>query len=112
MVLAYSNPKEISVSVSISQDDIAKLYVGEAASVMISDYGNYNGVIEMINPVSSSDSRTSVTYTVTVRLEGDVSGLEQNLTANVIFGNETFGEKGGRDGRSGKEEKDASDQAD
>ena len=112
MVLAYSNPKEISVSVSVSQDDIAKLYVGEAANVIISDHGNYNGVIEMINPVSSSDSRTSVTYTVTVRLEGDVSGLEQNLTANVIFGNETFGEKGGRDGRSGKEEKDASDKAD
>ena len=112
MVLAYSNPKEISVSVSVSQDDIAKLYVGETASVMISDYGNYNGVIETINPVSSSDSRTSVAYTVTVRLEGDVSGLEQNLTASVIFGNETFGEKGGRDGRSGKEEKDASDKAD
>ena len=112
MVLAYSNPKEISVSVSVSQDDIAKLYVGEAANVMISDHGNYNGVIETINPVSSSDSRTSVAYTVTVRLEGDVSGLEQNLTASVIFGNETFGEKGGRDGRSGKEEKDASDKAD
>ena len=115
MVLAYSNPKEISVSVSVSQDDIAKLYVGEAANVMISDYGNYNGVIETINPVSSSDSRTSVAYTVTVRLEGDVSGLEQNLTASVIFGNETFGENrenGGRDGRSGKDEKGASDKAD
>ena len=115
MVLAYSNPKEISVSVSVSQDDIAKLYVGEAANVMISDYGDYNGVIETINPVSSSDSRTSVAYTVTVHLEGDVSGLEQNLTATVIFGNETFGkngEKGGRDGRSGKGEKEASDKAD
>ncbi|MDE7207773.1 MAG: HlyD family efflux transporter periplasmic adaptor subunit [Lachnospiraceae bacterium] len=119
MVLAYSNPKEISVSVSVSQNDIAKLYVGEAANVVISDYGNYNGVIETINPVSSSDSRTSVAYTVTVRLDGDVSGLEQNLTASVIFGNqtkpldnETLGEKGGRDGRSGKDGKEASDKAD
>lgn len=86
MVMAYSNPKEISVSVSVSQDDIAKLYVGESANVTISEHGSYNGVIEMINPVSSSDSRTSVAYSVTVRLEGDVSGLEQNLTANVVFG--------------------------
>lgn len=86
MVMAYSNPKEISVSVSVNQDDIAKLYVGESANVTISEHGSYNGVIEMINPVSSSDSRTSVAYSVTVRLEGDVSGLEQNLTANVVFG--------------------------
>lgn len=104
MVMAYSNPKEILVSVSVSQDDIAKLYVGESANVTISEHGSYNGVIEMINPVSSSDSRTSVAYSVTVRLEGDVSGLEQNLTANVVFG-------GDRDGKSEKDGKEASDKA-
>lgn len=104
MVMAYSNPKEISVSVSVSQNDIAKLYVGESANVTISEHGSYNGVIEMINPVSSSDSRTSVAYSVTVRLEGDVSGLEQNLTANVVFG-------GDRDGKSEKDGKEASDKA-
>lgn len=121
MVMAYSNPKEISVSVSVSQDDIAKLYVGESANVTISEHGSYNGVIEMINPVSSSDSRTSVAYSVTVRLEGDVSGLEQNLTASVVFGNQinqhgstdnkTFEEKGDKNGRSGKDGKEASDKA-
>lgn len=104
MVMAYSNSKEISVSVSVSQDDIAKLYVGESANVTISEHGSYNGVIEMINPVSSSDSRTSVAYSVTVRLEGDVSGLEQNLTASVVFG-------GDRDGKSEKDGKEASDKA-
>lgn len=104
MVMAYSNPEEISVSVSVSQNDIAKLYVGESANVTISEHGSYNGVIEMINPVSSSDSRTSVAYSVTVRLEGDVSGLEQNLTANVVFG-------GDRDGKSEKDGKEASDKA-
>lgn len=121
MVMAYSNPKEISVSVSVSQDDIAKLYVGESANVTISEHGSYNGVIEMINPVSSSDSRTSVAYSVTVRLEGDVSGLEQNLTASVVFGNQinqhgstdnkAFEEKGDKNGRSGKGGKEASDKA-
>lgn len=85
-VFAYSNPEQISVSVSVGQEDIAKLYVGETASVTISDYGNYSGVIETINPVSSSDSRASVSYTVTVNLQGDVSGLDSNLTASVVFG--------------------------
>lgn len=86
IVFAYSNPEKITVSVAVSQNSIAQLSVGESAMVMISDYGNYNGVIESINPVSSSDSRTSVTYTVEVALDGDVSDLSANLTATVIFG--------------------------
>ena len=86
MVFAYSNPEQISVSVSVSQEDIAKLYVGQTASVTITDRGSYSGVIETINPISSSNSRTSVSYTVTVNLQGDVSGIDANLTANVLFG--------------------------
>lgn len=86
MIFAYSNPEQISVSVSVSQDDIAKLYVGEAASVVIDDVGTYSGVIETINPIASSNSRTAVSYTVTVNLQGDVHGLDANLTASVLFG--------------------------
>lgn len=86
MIFAYSNPTEISVSVSVSQENIAELEVGDTATVMISDSGNYTGIITMINPVASSDSRTSVSYTVELALEGDVSGLEANLSATVIFG--------------------------
>lgn len=86
MIFAYSNPAEISVSVSVSQDDIAELMVGDTATVMISDAGNYTGLITMINPIASSDSRTSISYTVDLALEGDVSELEANLSATVIFG--------------------------
>lgn len=86
MIFAYSNPEQISVSVSVGQDDIAKLYVGEAASVVIADVGTYSGVIETINPIASSNSRTAVSYTVIVNLQGDVSGLDANLTASVLFG--------------------------
>ena len=89
IIFAYSNPDKITVSVAVSQDSIAQLSVGESAMVMISDYGNYSGVIETINPVASSDSRTSVTYTVEVALDGDVSALSANLTATVIFGMDT-----------------------
>lgn len=86
MIFAYSNPEQISVSVSVGQDDIAKLYVGEAASVVIADVGTYSGVIETINPIASSNSRTTVSYTVIVNLQGDVRGLDANLTASVLFG--------------------------
>lgn len=86
MLFAYSNPAEISVSVSVSQEDIAELAVGDTATVMISDVGNYTGTITTINPVASSDSRASVSYTVQLAMEGDVSGIEANLSATVIFG--------------------------
>lgn len=89
VLFAYSNPEKISVSVSVSQDDIAQLYVGEKASVMVSDKGNYTGKIETIDPVSASNGKTSVSYTVQVSLEGDVNELEANLTATVLFGDET-----------------------
>lgn len=86
MILAYSNPEEITVSVSVSQDYISQLSVGDRANVTIADYGNFTGTIQTINPVSSSDSRTSVAYTVEIALEGDVSELSANLTATVVFG--------------------------
>jgi multidrug efflux pump subunit AcrA (membrane-fusion protein) len=87
MLFAYSNPEKISVSVSVSQDYIAQLYVGENATVIIDENGQYTGTVQTINPVSSSDNRTSVYYTVTVLLDAeDISGLSANLTATVMFG--------------------------
>lgn len=102
MIFAYSNPEQISVSMSVSQEDIAKLYVGEAASVVIADAGTYSGVIETINPIASSNSRTAVSYTVIVNLQGDVSGLDANLTASVIFGENTTPAVSSKDETSGQ----------
>lgn len=88
MIMAYSNQEEVTISVSVPQDSIASLTVGEEVAVMISDTesGVYDGKVTMINPVASSDSRTSVYYTVEVTLTGDLSGLSSNLTATVLFG--------------------------
>lgn len=101
MVFAYSNPEQISVSVSVNQNDIAKLYVGETASAVIPDHGSYSGVIETINPISTSNSRTAVQYTVTVNLQGDVSGLDSNLTATVMFGGDVSGNVSSEGGAQG-----------
>ncbi len=92
-VLVYSDSSIMTVAASVDQSYINELTVGESANVMITDYGNYTGTITSINPVSSSSSRSSVTYTVTITLEGDVSELKENLTATVIFG--MGGESGG-----------------
>lgn len=86
MVLAYSNPETVTVTASVDQEDIASIEIGEEAVVAISDYGNFDGTVSSINPVSASSSRSSVTYSVVVELTGDVSELSQNLSASVYFG--------------------------
>lgn len=85
MWLAYSNAEIVTVAALVGQEDIAKIQVGDSAYVMINGYADYGGKVISINPVSSSDSRSSVTYTVTVELEGDMAGLESNLTAYVYL---------------------------
>ena len=88
VVFVYSNPKELTVTVSVDQSDITKLTVGDSAYVQSSAGSGYTGVITAIDPVSSSDSRTSVTYSVTVQV--NVKDEEDSLSANesvtVVFG--------------------------
>lgn len=47
--------------------------------------GTFDGIVTEINSVSNSSGRSSVTYTVTVTLFGDVSTLSANITARVSF---------------------------
>lgn len=85
-IFMYSNPDEMTVTVSVNQEDISKVSIGDSAFVEASGYGSYQGVVTEINPVSTSSSRASVTYNVTVTLSGDISSLATNQTVTVIFG--------------------------
>lgn len=88
VVFVYSNPKELTVTVSVDQADIAKLTVGDSAYVQSSAGSGFTGVITAIDPVSSSDSRTSVTYSVTVQInvEDEEDSLSANQSVTVVFG--------------------------
>lgn len=86
VIFMYSNREEMTVTVSVDQDDIAKISVGDTASVEAQGYGSFEGTVTKINPVSASESRTSVTYEVTVTLPQDVGELPTNQSVSVIFG--------------------------
>lgn len=86
IIFMYSNREEMTVTVSVDQDDIAKIAVGDTASVEAQGYGSFEGTVTKINPVSASESRTSVTYEVTVTLPQDVGELPTNQSVSVIFG--------------------------
>ena len=88
VVFVYSNPTELTVTVSVDQSDITKLTVGDSAYVQSSAGSGYTGVITAIDPVSSSSSRTSVTYSVTVQInvEDEEDSLSANESVTVVFG--------------------------
>ncbi len=86
MVLAYSNPASVTVTASVDQSDIAAIELGESAVVEIADQGTFRGTVSKINPVSQSGSKSSIYYSVTIELTGDISKLTQNLSATVYFG--------------------------
>lgn len=81
----YTNPAEMTVTVSVDQADIADIRVGGEVYIESSEYGSFRGSVSSINPVSSSDSRTNVTYNVTVMFTESPEKLGTNETVTVIF---------------------------
>ena len=80
--------EKMTVTVSVDQSDIAVLNVGDTAIVQSEENGIYNGVIAAINPISSSESKTNITYSVTVKMTGNYDSLSENETVVVYFGME------------------------
>jgi multidrug resistance efflux pump len=85
VVVEYSNPEIVTVSVDVDQADISKIDIGDSAYVIIDGYGEYMGIVEEINPISTSTSRTSITYEVTVSIESEDGNITSNLVAGVYF---------------------------
>lgn len=85
-ILTYSDTSEASVTVSVDQSDIAELSVGDSAIIYSSDTGMLNGTITSISPITQSSSISSVTYSVTVRIDSERKALSSNTTVTVMFG--------------------------
>ncbi len=85
VLVSYRDSSTVSVVVSVDQSDIAQIAVGDSATVIIGSTSQYTGTVATINPVTSSTSKTSVTYEVTVTLENQEEALSENTTATVYF---------------------------
>lgn len=85
-MLTYAKADEYTVSISISEEDIAAVTVGEQVSLSFTAYPDtaYTGTIESITTSASADSAT-VSYPVTVNVDGDTALLFGGMTADVTF---------------------------
>lgn len=84
-ILAYSNPEEIIVSVTMPERNAELLFAGEKASVTIADCGTFDGVVEAVQPITAPDGKTYAHDMVIVSTTGDSSMIEPGQTASVVF---------------------------
>lgn len=78
----------VYVSVSVTQDDISDISVGEDANVSFSAYAEtkFTGTVDSITITPAREESSTVSYTVTVLIEGDgVQDLYEGMTGDVTF---------------------------
>ena len=85
-IYTMTNPEEMTVTVSVDQDNIAAVSVGDEVMVMSEESGMYTGTVQSVNPISSSSSQSSVTYSVQVLMTGNYQSLGNSETVTVYFG--------------------------
>lgn len=86
-VATYVNSSLLTVEVTIDQENIAGIAVGDEVPVTFSTSAmrSYKGVITSIATTSGSTSVSDVNYAVTVRVTSNLTGLSSGLTATVSF---------------------------
>lgn len=85
-VAEFADPENVTITVSVSQEDIASVHVGDEAEIVLTAYADkaYCGAVKSVDTSSSSGS-AAVSYDVTVLFSGDVSDVYPDMTGNVTF---------------------------
>lgn len=86
-MLTYTKSDAYTVSIDVSEEDISSITVGDSVDITFSAYDgeDYKGKVTAISTTSSDDHATTVSYPVTIAIEGDTSKLYGGMTADVTF---------------------------
>lgn len=86
VVLTLYDSDDITMTVSLDEDDMADIAIGGLANITMTAYPDevFEAVITEIGD-ASTDKSGNVTYDVTVNLNADVNKLFQGMTADVKF---------------------------
>lgn len=85
-VVTFSDAENVTITVSVSQEDIASISVGNGASIALTAYDgeSFSGEVTGIETSSSIGSST-VNYDVEVRFTGDTEKVYSGMTGEVTF---------------------------
>lgn len=84
-IATYMNSDAVTTSVSVAQDDISEIEVGDTVNISLSAYEDktFHGKVTSISTTSSGTS--TVSYPVVVTMTGDVSSIYAGMSADVTF---------------------------
>lgn len=87
VLVSYAPADRMQITVDVSQEDITSLSVGDSVEIEFKAYEGkkYEGVIASIVTTSTSEGSATVSYPVTIDVQGDTEGLFGGMTADVTF---------------------------
>lgn len=85
-IVAYSDMSAVTIVVSVSQEDIRNIAVGNTVNIEFTAYEDetFRGTISSID-VSKTSGSSTVSYDVTILVSGNVGKIYEGMTANVTF---------------------------
>lgn len=92
-LVTYTDPENVTMTVSVSQDDISSVSVGEEVSITLTAYPDetFTGSVSSIATSATTGSST-VNYDVTVLFSGDISKVYSGMTGEATFAGKTVGD--------------------
>lgn len=86
-IATISNSANVYVSVSIDQEDIGDIAIGKEANVLFASQSDskFTGVVDSISTIPARAGSSTVSYTVSVKLDGDASSIYEGMTGDVTF---------------------------
>ena len=90
-IVTYTDPENVTMTVSVSQDDISSVSVGEEVSISLTAYPEeiFSGTVSGI-ATSATAGASTVNYDVTVLFSGDISKVYSGMTGEATFAGKTI----------------------
>lgn len=85
-IVTFADTDAVTMTVSVSEEDISEIAIGDEVMIELNAYEDqtFSGEVESIDTSVSSGSST-ISYNVTVKINGDVDGIYTDMTGNVTF---------------------------
>lgn len=86
-LLSYVKEDDYTVSIDVSEEDIAGISIGDSVLIEFAAYPEktFEGTVIAVTTTKTSDHATTVSYPVQVRIEGDTGKLYGGMTASITF---------------------------